>query len=230
MPHVIVALDVPTAEEAMALVDALGPRLTFVKVGLELHTREGVRVVEALRARGLRIFLDLKLHDIPATVAGAVRSAGMLGVDLLTVHGSGGRRMLEAAAAAAPPGLTLLAVTVLTSMAEEDLAEAWGRTDASLEPRREVVRLAAMAQQAGIPGVVASPQEAGALRALLGPEAPIVTPGIRLPGGAAHDQRRIATPAQAVAVGASHLVIGRPITEAADPAQVLEAILDEVGA
>jgi orotidine-5'-phosphate decarboxylase len=227
MPHVIVALDVPTAEEAMALVDALGPRLSFVKVGLELHTREGSRVVEALRDRGLRIFLDLKLHDIPATVAGAVRSAGALGLDLLTVHGAGGRRMLEAAAAAAPPGLHLLAVTVLTSMAQEDLAEAWGRDDA-IEPRREVLRLATMAREAGIPGVVASPQEAGALRALLGPDAPIATPGIRLPGGTSHDQRRIATPVQAVAVGASHLVVGRPITQAADPRQVLEAILDEV--
>lgn len=229
MPHVIVALDVPTADRALALVEVLGPRLTFVKVGLELYTREGPGVVEALRARGLRVFLDLKLHDIPNTVAAAVRSAGELEVDLLTLHAAGGRRMLEAAAAAAPANLNLLAVTVLTSMTEADLGEAWGRTDL-LEPRSEVTRLAALALEAGIPGVVASPQEAGALRALLGPKAPIVTPGIRLPGGAAHDQRRTATPAQAIAVGASHLVVGRPITEAPDPSRVLEAILDEVGA
>jgi orotidine-5'-phosphate decarboxylase len=227
MPHVIVALDVPTADRAMALVDALGPRLTFVKVGLELHTREGTEVVARLRERGLRVFLDLKLHDIPNTVAGAVRSAGALGVELLTLHAAGGVRMMEAAAAAAPPGLGLLAVTVLTSMAEADLAEAWGRSE-PLDPRTEVLRLATLAQRAGIAGVVASPQEAGALRALLGPDASIVTPGIRLPGGEAHDQRRIATPAQAMAVGASHLVIGRAITDASDPAAVLGAILDEV--
>jgi orotidine-5'-phosphate decarboxylase len=228
MPHVIVALDVPTADRALDLVDALGPRLSFVKVGLELHTREGSAVLAQLKARGLRVFLDLKLHDIPNTVAGAVRSAGALGVDLLTVHAAGGSRMMEAAAQAAPPELSLLAVTVLTSMAEEDLAEAWGRTDA-FEPRTEVLRLALLAQQAGIFGVVASPQEAGALRTLLGPDAAIVTPGIRLPGGPAHDQRRIATPSQAVAVGASHLVVGRAITDAPDPAAVLGAILDEVG-
>lgn len=234
MAEIIVALDVPTAAEARRLVERLGPGLDFVKVGLELYTREGPGVVDMLRERGLRVFLDLKLHDIPTTVAAAVRSARDLGVDFLTVHASGGARMLEAAWKAsmdgAPPPCRLLAVTVLTSMDAGALAQAWGREPAALEPEAEVLRLARIAAQAGIEGVVASPREAPALRRLLGPKAAVVTPGIRFTGGARHDQVRVATPADAVAAGASHLVMGRAITGDPDPERALERARREAGA
>lgn len=225
MAEIIVALDVPNAAEARRLVERLGPGLDFVKVGLELYTREGPGVVRMLQERGLRVFLDLKLHDIPTTVASAVRSARELGVDFLTVHASGGGRMLDAAAEASTDGASacrLLAVTVLTSMDANEVAHAWGREPGSLEPEAEVLRLAGIAARAGIEGVVASPREAPALRRLLGPKAAVVTPGIRFAGGARHDQARVATPAEAVSAGASHLVMGRAITGDPDPAQALE--------
>jgi len=186
-----------------------------------------------LRELGLRVFLDLKLHDIPHTVAAAVRAAGEMDVELLTVHASGGARMLSAAAEAAaavsgpegsgsePAGLRLLAVTVLTSLAPAELATAWDRDADALDPEAEVLRLAGLAAGCGIGGVVASPREAAALREALGPGALLVTPGIRFAGGDLHDQVRVATPGSAVAAGASHLVLGRAVTAHADPAEAL---------
>lgn len=226
MAEIVVALDVPDRSAALALLDRLGPEADFVKVGLELFVAEGPAMVKDLRERGLRIFLDLKLHDIPATVAGAVRSAAGLGVELLTVHAAGGRRMLEAAAGAAPADLTLLGVTVLTSLDPDELSEAWGRERA--RPVVEVDRLATLARAAGIAGVVASPHEAARLRARLGPGVPIVTPGIRLAGDGADDQRRVATPAEAVSAGATHLVVGRTVTRASEPASALSRVRAEV--
>jgi orotidine-5'-phosphate decarboxylase len=231
MAEVIVALDVADAQAARGLVERLGPELRFVKVGLELFTREGPAVVQDLKALGLRVFLDLKLHDIPATVAGAVRSASALGVDLLTVHASGGRRMLEAAAAsaaeAAPGRLRVVGVTVLTSLSGAELSEAWGR-DPGVDPETEVLRLATLVRETGLHGVVSSPEEARSLRLHLGEEAAIITPGIRFAGGDAHDQTRIATPASAVSAGADHLVVGRAVTGAADPAAALRRVLEDV--
>ncbi|TVP42423.1 MAG: orotidine-5'-phosphate decarboxylase [Gemmatimonadales bacterium] len=241
MAEIIVALDVPTAAEARRLVSRLGPDLDFVKVGLELFTREGPPVVRMLRDLGLRVFLDLKLHDIPHTVAAAVRAARELDVELLTVHASGGPRMLAAAAEAADAplsgtvvsggpqgGLRLLAVTVLTSLASDELAGTWGRDPDALDTEAEVLRLAALAAGCGIGGVVASPREAPALRTVLGAEALLVTPGIRFAGGERHDQARVATPGSAVAAGASHLVLGRAVTSHADPASALSRVRGEV--
>jgi orotidine-5'-phosphate decarboxylase len=223
----ILALDVPGAAEALALADRL-PRADFVKVGLQLYTAAGPEVVRELRARGRRIFLDLKLHDIPNTVAGAVASARELEVDLLTVHAGGGRAMLGAAAeaAAASPSLRLLAVTVLTSLSAAPLAEAWGREPLRVE--EEVVRLAALACDAGIDGVVASVGEVGALREALGDGLRILTPGIRLAGDSAGDQARVATPADAVRLGSDYIIIGRTVTAAADPAGAWERVIDEL--
>ncbi len=215
MSELVVALDVPSQRDALALVDLLDDDVDFFKVGLELYTREGPGVVRALHGRGKRVFLDLKLHDIPNTVARAVASASALEVELLTIHTVGGRRMMEAAVDAAGPGLALLGVTVLTSSDAPEVAEVWGRPVEAVEP--EVVRLAGLARAAGVPGVVASPREARVLRGALGPDALVVTPGIRLPDDAVGDQVRIATPQAAVAAGATHLVVGRPIREADDP-------------
>jgi len=237
MAEVIVALDVAGVAPALDLVDRLGPEVDFVKIGLELYTRAGPEVVHEMKARGLRVFLDLKLHDIPATVSGATRAAAALGVDLLTLHASGGRRMLEAAVRAAEAeapttsggsGLRLLGVTVLTSLAAPEVAEGWGRDPRSLDPQAEVLRLAALSHESGVHGVVASPWEARALRARLGPDAPIVTPGIRFAGEDAHDQTRIATPFDAVQAGADHLVIGRAVTAAPDPQRALARVREEI--
>lgn len=233
MAEVIVALDAPSGDDALRLVTRMGDELDFVKVGLELFTREGPDIVRALRGRGLRVFLDLKLLDIPNTVAGAVRAAAALDVSLLTVHASGGRRMLRAAARAAsgstasgstPP--TLLAVTVLTSLSADELADAWGRGAA--DPAVEAVRLACLAREEGIDGVVASAQEARALRDVIGPRAPLVTPGIRPAGTDRGDQIRVATPREAILAGADHLVVGRAVTADPDPARALGAIRREV--
>jgi len=219
-------LDQASQEEALTLVDRLGGAGTFYKVGLELYTRAGPPVVEALRARGKRVFLDLKLHDIPNTVAGAVRAATALDVELLTVHASGGASMLEAAQEAAAGGVRLLGVTVLTSLTAAEVEDVWGREINSI--RDEVARLAELANRCGMAGVVASPLEAGWIRRALGPERLIVTPGIRPAGGDQGDQARVATPASAVAAGADYLVVGRPVTRAPDPALALEALLAEV--
>ena len=225
MAELIVALDVPARAEALGLVDRLGGEVDFYKVGLELYTRAGPDVVRDLRARGKRVFLDLKLHDIPNTVSSAVRATAELDVELLTVHAAGGVPMLSAAAAAAEAGpgrLALLGVTLLTSLSLTDVEAAWGRPILSL--REEVLRLAAAARASGLAGVVASPHEAEALRRRLGPGLLIVTPGLRLPGVPVHDQARIATPGAAVRAGATHLVIGRSVTAAPDPVAAMAEV------
>ena len=222
MAEVIVALDFATGEEALGMVDALGSAGDFYKVGLELFSREGPGIVEALIQQDKRVFLDLKLHDIPNTVSKAVAAAGELGVDFLTVHTTGGVPMMAAAAEAADGALTLLGVTVLTSMSVADVEAAWGRELGSL--RDEVVRLAGLAKEAGVGGVVASPVEARSLKRLMDSDLLVVTPGIRLGGDDHHDQARVTTPADAVDAGADYLVIGRSITRAPDPVEALALV------
>jgi orotidine-5'-phosphate decarboxylase len=220
--RVIVALDVPDQTALADLLDRLEGQPRLYKIGLELFVAEGARAVELVKARGGRIFLDLKLHDIPETVARAVASASKLGVDLLTVHIAGGREMLQRAAAAAG-GTRLLGVTVLTSLSAQDL-EADGTSDT---PAQLVSRRARLATQAGLGGLVCSPQEVGLARAAA-PQALLVVPGIRPAGTASDDQKRIATPATAIAAGADYLVVGRPIRDAASPAQAFDRIVEEV--
>jgi orotidine-5'-phosphate decarboxylase len=225
--RLIVALDVSSAAGAQRIVTAVGDRALTYKVGLQLYTAEGPRVVRDLVSSGRQVFLDLKYHDIPHTVGAAVAEAAKLGVNMLTVHASGSAKMLTAAVEAARvrPAMAVLAVTVLTSMGAEDL-ETIGMAG-SLE--QGVVRLAKIALENGCQGIVTSAREASAVRAELGHEFAIVTPGVRPAGVATGDQVRVATPAQAVAAGASHIVVGRPITEAADPAAAAGAILAEIG-
>ena len=225
--RLIVALDVPDAESASALVTRLEGTCRWFKVGMELFTAAGPAVLEPLLKRGHSVFLDLKFHDIPNTVAGAVRSAASLGVRMVNVHAAGGPAMLAAAREALegranPP--ELLAVTMLTSMdqAQND-AIGYDRS-----PAEQVELLARMTLKAGIRGFVCSSQEVAALRALTGPEGVLVTPGIRPAGAAKGDQSRIATPAEALRQGASYLVVGRPITQAADPAEATDAVLKEM--
>ncbi len=226
MAQVIIPLDVPTLDEAMGVVDSHGEAVAVYKVGLELFTREGPAVLRALAERDKRIFLDLKLHDIPNTVSGAVRAAADLGVELLTIHIAGGCKMMEAAADAAGDDLTLLGVTVLTSMTVSDVEDSWGRAVDSVEV--EVVRLARLAREAGVGGVVASVWEAASIKEAVGSDMVVVTPGIRLAGDDTHDQARVATPAEAVAAGADYLVVGRSITQAPDPADALRRIYEEM--
>jgi orotidine-5'-phosphate decarboxylase len=223
----IVALDVPDASAAAGLVARLEGTCTWFKVGLELFAAAGPAVLEPLLKRGHSIFLDLKFHDIPNTVAGAVRSASGLGVRMMTVHAAGGPAMLAAARSAldgmaSPP--ELLAVTMLTSM------DAGQMNAIGLErsPAAQVELLARMGIEAGIRGFVCSPQEVAAVRGLTGPQGVLVVPGIRPVGSAAGDQKRIATPAETLRMGASYLVVGRPITQAADPAGAARAILEEM--
>jgi orotidine-5'-phosphate decarboxylase len=225
--RLIVALDVPDAAAALTLVGQLENTCQWFKVGLELFVAAGPAILEPLVARGHSVFLDLKLYDIPNTVAGAVRSAASLGVRLITLHASGGPAMLAAARAALegvadPP--ELLAVTVLTSMDQAQV----NSIGLDRRPAAQVELLARMGQQAGIRGFVCSPQEVATLRALTGPEGVLVIPGIRPAGAAVGDQKRVATPAQALRQGASYLVVGRPITQAPDPAEAAEAILKEM--
>ncbi len=228
MTHkVIVALDFADAAPALALVDRLDPALCRLKVGKELFTAAGPELVRALVARGFEVFLDLKFHDIPNTVGAACRAAARLGVWMLNVHASGGRRMMAAAREAIadlPEPPLLIGVTVLTSMSAEDLGEV-GVTDA---PAEQVRRLARLTQACKLDGVVCSAQEAAVLRADLGPEFRLVTPGIRPAGADSGDQRRVMTPSDALRSGATDLVIGRPITGAADPLAALRAIRDEI--
>ncbi len=221
-----VALDFPTAKSALDLVDQLSGTCQWFKVGMELYYATGNALVETLRNRGFNVFLDLKLHDIPNTVAGAVRSATQAGASLLTLHASGGPAMMAAAAeaAAAPGSPRLLAVTVLTSMDAAQLAA----TGVSSTPAEQVLRLARLAHSSGVNGMVCSAEEVSSLRAELGDNALLVIPGIRPAGSDIGDQKRIATPAAAIERGASMLVVGRPITRAANPAEAAEAILKEI--
>jgi orotidine-5'-phosphate decarboxylase len=223
---VIVALDYPSAEEALSMVERLGPSATFYKVGLELYSRSGPGVVESLTAMGKRVFLDLKLHDIPNTVVGAMRSAADLGVDLITVHTAGGSAMLEAAAGASGSHTRVLGLTVLTSLTPAELEVVWGREIRSIQ--QEVGRLTDLAVECGLDGVVASALEATWIRNRVDRDFLVVTPGIRPSGTDPGDQRRVATPADAVAAGSDYLVVGRTITQAADPHAALEGLLAEM--
>jgi orotidine-5'-phosphate decarboxylase len=228
MSQLIIALDVPSQREALQLVDELGEGADFYKVGLELYTREGPGVLRALKGRGKQVFLDLKLLDIPHTVQRSVQAAAELGADLLTVHSQGGSAMLEAAAKAAGSEMRIVAVTVLTSLSPTEVEDIWDRSLDSV--RDEVLRLAALATRAGAHGVVASALEARDLRRTLGPDALVVTPGIRLPGGDTHDQARVTSPLEAVREGASHLVVGRAVTRAPDPVEALDRVLASMAA
>ena len=223
VPRIVVAIDRPDLGQAAALADRLDPALCRLKVGMELFTAAGPAAVEALQNRGFEVFLDLKFHDIPNTVAGACRSAAALGVWMINVHASGGPRMLAAAAEAVGSAAhrpLLVGVTVLTSLDQAELAA----VGVAADPAAQVLRLARCCALAGLDGVVCSPLEIAPLRAALGPDFKLVTPGIRGPGDAVDDQRRTLAPAAALAAGADHLVIGRPITAAADPLAALQAI------
>lgn len=218
----IVALDFPDAERAMTLVQTLDEKCRFYKVGSELFTASGADAIQWLRDTGCEIFLDLKFHDIPNTVAGAMRNVAKMGVKLATVHASGGSKMMEAAVDAAGDSCGVLAVTILTSLDDSALGEAWGRERVDVE--NEVLRLAEMARSAGCHGIVCSGQEAEAVRSRHGDALKLLVPGIRLPGDPAGDQARIVTPADAVAAGASYLVLGRAVTAAPDPRVAMQAV------
>lgn len=219
--RIIVALDFDNAESALSLSKKLSPQLCRLKIGKELFTAAGPSIIEKLTRDGYEIFLDLKFHDIPATVAKACKAACNLGVWMINVHASGGRRMLMAAREAVPANSTrLIAVTVLTSMDTHDLVE----IGYSIPPQEIVLRLARLTQSCGLDGVVCSAQETALLRRELGVDFCLVTPGIRLVDGESHDQKRTATPQQAIRDGAHYLVIGRPITQARDPYQTLHGI------
>lgn len=222
--RLIVALDVSSASEAQKLVARIGDAAGIYKVGLQLFTAEGPGIVRDLVSSGRRVFLDLKLHDIPTTVALAVKSAAELHVDMLTIHASGGSAMLRATTEAAAGRINLLAVTVLTSLNDEDMEEIGiaGRLS------DQVLRMAALAQSTGCQGIVTSPREALMVRKAMGEGFAIVTPGIRPAGTETNDQQRIATPAEAISNGVSHIVVGRPITHAPDPAKAAQAIISEM--
>lgn len=234
--RLIVALDVSSSVDAQRIVRELGESVRHYKVGMQLYTAEGPSVVRELVNSRKQVFLDLKYHDIPNTVASAVREAARLGVSMLTVHASGGTKMLEAAAGAArselrsgisaalPTPLSLLAVTVLTSMDQEGL----NVVGVNAPVVDQVVRLASIALKAGCAGIVSSAQEVKRLREKLGSEFLAVTPGVRPAGGDHGDQARVVTPTEAIAAGATHIVVGRPITAAPNPAQAAASILQEI--
>ena len=225
---VIVALDYPEQAAALSMADQLDPEKCRVKVGKELFTRAGPAVVDALHKRGFEVFLDLKFHDIPNTTAKAVRAAAELGVWMVNVHASGGRRMMEAARNELDQvngsRTLLIAVTVLTSMERQDLAD----IGLDIEPLEHVKRLALLTQNSGLDGVVCSAQEVTPLRELVEPDFQLVTPGIRPADADVGDQKRIMTPGKAIIAGSTHLVIGRPITKASVPVEALERIQQEV--
>lgn len=225
--NLILALDVETREEAIGLLKKIGPSLQTVKIGLQLFTRYGPALVEEIAGMGYKIFLDLKLHDIPNTVAKAVESLSTLPVSMLTVHASGGSEMMAAAhkaRLAKCPEMTLLAVTVLTSMNRDALIE----TGIAAAPETQVGVLAKLAVSAGIGGIVCSPLELELLRRELGAEPVLVTPGIRPADSSADEQKRIMTPGEAAKTGASFIVVGRPILRAPDPAEAVRKILAEI--
>lgn len=221
---IIVALDAKSQCDALTIAEQLDPALCRVKVGKELFTHEGPTVVKALHDKGFEVFLDLKFHDIPNTTAQAVCAAADLGVWMVNVHAAGGRKMMETCVERLKAGnyqTQLIAVTVLTSMGREDLKD----IGLDIEPFQQVQRLAKLTQESGLDGVVCSAQEAKMLRETLGQDFALVTPGIRPDGSNADDQKRIVTPKQAMLNGSTHLVIGRPITQAANPNQTLKDIL-----
>jgi orotidine-5'-phosphate decarboxylase len=223
--RLIVALDVKTAEQARGLVDRLSGKAGMFKVGSQLFTAAGPQLVREIVGRGEKVFLDLKYHDIPNTVANAVAEASLLGVSLMTVHALGGKEMMEAAVGALPAmDSRLLAVTILTSHDQDSL----GAIGLAGPVADSVQRLARLAQQAGVDGIVASPLEAEMIRAACGPDFLIVTPGIRLAGAKADDQARATTPAAAIRAGSSYVVVGRPIAEAADPVAAAAAVVREI--
>jgi orotidine-5'-phosphate decarboxylase len=224
VPELILALDLPRAADAVALLDQL-PQLRWVKVGSILMTREGPDFVRTLTDRGLKVFLDLKWHDIPNTVAGAVTAAREIGVSMATVHILGGTAMLEAAVMAAGPDLAVLGVTVLTSHDAVAYGRALGRSDVDIG--HEVERQALIGASAGLRGFVCSPHEVSLLRRGLGPDPYIVVPGIRRRSDVPGDQVRVATAKDALDNGASHLVVGRPVLQAADPALALKELMKE---
>jgi orotidine-5'-phosphate decarboxylase len=222
-PRIIVALDFSSADEALSLVKTLDPATCRVKVGKELFTRAGPAFVEQLHGLGFEVFLDLKFHDIPNTVAKACRAAADLGVWMVNVHALGGRRMMEAAREAIESSNhqpLLIAVTILTSMGEEDLQE----IGLPVDPEANVLRLAQLAESSGLDGVVCSPREVAALRETVGDSFALVTPGVRPAGVSTDDQKRVTTPEDAIRAGSSYLVIGRPITQAENPRTALENI------
>jgi orotidine-5'-phosphate decarboxylase len=227
-PELLLALDFPDADAAFALVDRFDGRCAFYKVGLELFVAEGPSFVRALRARGVDVFLDLKLHDIPNTVRQAARAAAVLDVRLLTVHASGGAAMLAAAVDGAGDRCGVLGVTVLTSLAKDEISTAWGRAPADLDVTVEVLRLAGLAASAGAHGVVCSGLELGAVVDRYGARLSPLVPGLRPAGSAVHDQARVITPAAAAAAGARYLIIGRAVTAAPDPLVAWDAIAAEV--
>jgi orotidine-5'-phosphate decarboxylase len=224
--RIIVALDTDSPEAALAAVSVLSGEVGLFKVGMELFPRGGPGLIERIRAKGAEVFLDLKFHDIPNTVAGAVKSAVALGVKFATVHASGGRAMLAAAAeAAAGSGTTVLAVTVLTSLDDADLAS----VGFALPAAEAVDRLAGLAVDAGIGGIVCSAREAAVVRARVGKGVVLVTPGVRLPEDSVGDQKRVMTPFEAFRAGADYIVVGRPITKAADPVAAARKFAAEAG-
>jgi orotidine-5'-phosphate decarboxylase len=223
--RIIVALDVPSRKKALELVDELGEDASFLKVGSQLFVEAGPSLLDELRKRGKRIFLDLKFHDIPNTVEAAVAAATKRGVSMLTVHAGGGMDMLKAARdAAGEDGPAVVAVTLLTSLVTEDVEQIFGRSPVSLVD--EVVRLAGVAAEVGLPGVVASPTEVKPIKRSYGDRLIVVTPGIRLPGDDPGDQSRYATPADAARAGASLIVVGRSITGAKNPASAFAAVAE----
>jgi len=227
-PKVVIALDYDNKMQALAFIEQLDPTTCRLKIGKEMFTHFGPEFVQLLVSKGFDVFLDLKFHDIPNTVAKAVKAAADLGVWMVNVHASGGRRMMEAAKAILEPygdkAPLLIAVTVLTSMDQSDLTE----LGINLTPAEQVKRLALLTKSSGLDGVVCSSHEAEELKALLGKDFKLVTPGIRPAGSDAGDQRRIKTPKQAIDSGSDYLVIGRPITQAEDPVAILHNINDSL--
>lgn len=223
---IIVALDLPSEKAALRVVEQITSDISFFKIGLQLFTAAGPEVVRAVRATGAKVFLDLKLHDIPNTVAGAVESAGELDVQMLTIHLSGGRAMADAAMRSRREGLMILGVTVLTSTDDQELSE----TGIPDKVESHVLRLAGIGAAAGVDGLVASPREVKRLREQLGKEMKLVVPGVRPSWAGASDQKRVMTPRETIAAGADYLVIGRPITAQADPREAVRKILDELAA
>lgn len=223
--RLIIALDFAEAGHALDLVGDLAKDVSCFKIGLQLYTAAGPDIVRAIIDTGANVFLDLKLHDIPNTVAKAVEAAANLEVKMLTIHLSGGSRMVKAAVASCPPELLLLGVTVLTSSDEETLRE----TGINPGVQEQTARLAQLGAAAGVGGLIASPHEVQALRSQLGSASTIITPGVRPAGSAADDQKRFTTPREAIANGADFLVIGRPVTAHADPREAVRKIISEIG-